>query len=220
MRAANDMVSYTGGHRGYIIVFNAGDITYVCPAGSGHQDTDEWEVGAGPLPTNTYYMHPQRTVKPVTKMEQGTCGAGYVDSGYQEIQTNELGWCGAVGEPAANNHYCHIPCGVGDVEGRCFTPQDCWGTQRIRIEGSVSVPVAGTKKHTTRGGFFLHAGNPDDPVSSGCLKTFNETVFDHVRALKGTGGGRVPLCVGSACPDWVEEIYPYAPELSYSYNGP
>jgi hypothetical protein len=219
MRATNDMVAYTGGHRGYILVFDAGSLMYACPAGSGHQESEEWQVNVGPLPTHTYYMHPQRKVKPVTKVEQGTCGAGYVDSGYQEIASNDLGWCGAVGEDGSSNHYCRFPCMVGDIEGRCFTPQDCWGTQRIRIEGGVSVAIPGSKKHASRGGFFLHAGNRDDPVSSGCLKTFNETVFDWVRGLKGSAG-RVPLCVGDACPDWVQEMYRYAPEVSYWLNGP
>lgn len=80
----------------------------------------------------------------------------------------------------------------------------------------VSVPLPGTRRHSDRGGFFLHAGNRADPVSSGCLKTLNEDVFDYVRTLSGPKGsaGRVPLCVGTACPDWVQAVFPFAPVLS------
>lgn len=210
MRAKNDMVAYTGGQTGTILVFGGGSFMYACPGVSGHPGTNEWEVGAGPIPTHTYFMHPQKTRHPVTKIEPGgVCGAGGLDSGYQEIRSTDLFEC-------TSAHYCHIPCMVGSRLTTCGSPQDCWGSQRITIEGGVSVPIPGTKRHSDRGGFFLHAGNRADPVSSGCLKTLNENVFDYVRTLSGPkgSGGRVPLCVGSACPDWVQALFPFAPVLS------
>jgi hypothetical protein len=209
MRAKNDMVAYTGGQTGTILVFGGGSFMYACPAVSGHPGTDEWEVGAGPIPTHTYFMHPQRTRRPVTKIEPGVCGAGGLDSGYQEVQSTDLFEC-------TGAHYCHIPCVVGTRTTTCGSPQDCWGSQRITIEGGVSVPIPGTGRHSERGGFFLHAGNRADPVSSGCLKTLNEDVFGYVRTLSGPkgAGGRVPLCVGTACPDWVQALFPFAPVLS------
>jgi hypothetical protein len=209
MRAKNDMVAYTGGQSGTILVFGGGSFMYACPAVSGHPGTDEWQVGAGPIPTHTYFMHPQRTGRPVTKIEHGVCGAGGLDSGYQEIQSTDLFEC-------TGAHYCHIPCVVGSRTTTCGSPQDCWGSQRITIEGGVNVPIPGTHRHSERGGFFLHAGNRADPVSSGCLKTLNEDVFGYVRTLSGPkgAGGRVPLCVGTACPDWVQALFPLAPVLS------
>lgn len=209
MRANNDIVAYTGGQTGTILVFGGGSFMYACPGVSGHPGSGEWEVGAGPIPTHTYFMHPQKTRRPVTKIEHGVCGAGGLDSGYQEVQSTDLFEC-------TGAHYCHIPCVVGTRTTTCGSPQDCWGSQRITIEGGVSVPIPGTRRHSDRGGFFLHAGNRADPVSSGCLKTLNEDVFGYVRTLSGPrgSGGRVPLCVGTACPDWVQAVFPFAPVLS------
>jgi len=61
----------------------------------------------------------------------------------------------------------------------------------------------GGKAH--RDGFYLHGGNPADPVSSGCVKAMDNDVFAHVRTLTGTGGS-VRFCVGSACPPSVATI--------------
>jgi hypothetical protein len=216
LRAADDLVAYTGGQSGHILVFGGGSFLYACPAVSGHPGTGEWEVGAGPLPTHTYFMHPQRTNKPVTGLEpNGVCGAGGVFSGYQEIKSDDLFEC-------VGAHYCSIPCDVGTRRTTCGSPRDCWGSQRIKIEGGVSVAIPGTRRHAERGGFFLHAGNPKDAVSSGCLKTLNEDVFDYIRTLSGPkgAGGRVPLCVGTACPDWVQSVFPGAALLSLVSNGP
>jgi len=69
---------------------------------------------------------------------------------------------------------------------------------RIRIEGGADVvKPSGGKVH--RDGFYLHGGNPLDPISSGCIKTMDNAVFSVVRGLTGTGGS-VRFCVGNACP--------------------
>jgi hypothetical protein len=93
----------------------------------------------------------------------------------------------------------------------CFTPVDCWGTKRIRIEGSTKVKKPGGGGTVTRDGFFLHGGNPKDAVSSGCVKAPSNDVFTEIRKLKGA----VPFCVASACPSWLDAAITSAKFISF-----
>ena len=88
----------------------------------------------------------------------------------------------------------------------CFTPQDCWGPKRIKIEGSADVAKTGGGT-VHRDGFYLHGGNPADAVSSGCVKSLDNDVFYKVRELTGVGG-KVPVCIGSGCPPSVRAAIP------------
>jgi hypothetical protein len=193
-RHPDDLVVYTGGQSGRVGVFEAGALTYLSPAVSGHPGHTEWEVNVGPTPTGMYHIHPGITRAPVTGLQRGVCGVAAISSGYQEITSTDATPCAA-----GSAHYCNVPCPTSAEPARlCWTPRDCWGPKRIRIEGSAEVPKAtGGTQH--RDGFYLHGGNPTDPVSSGCVKSLDDDVFDAIRRLTGTRG-RVRFCVGSACP--------------------
>ena len=192
MRAKNDIVAYTGGQTGTILVFGGGSFMYACPAVSGHPGSGEWEVGAGPIPTHTYFMHPQRSRRPVTKIEHGVCGASGLDSGYQQIQSTDLFEC-------TGAHYCHIPCTVGTRSTTCGSPQDCWGSQRItRSPSAAPFPYSAT----IRDFVLLALSSTTTAVRSRSRKGFSQDVFDYVRTLsgpKGSGGGG-PLSVWAGPP--------------------
>lgn len=196
-RHADDLVAYSGGQTGQVAVFEAGKLRYRSPAVSGHPGNSEWEVDVGPTPTGMYTIRPQITNKPVTKSGRGVCGAAAISSGYQEITSTEKTQCAA-----GSAHYCNVPCPTAaDPAQMCWTPRDCWGSKRIKIEGSADVAKpTGGKQH--RDGFYLHGGNPADPISSGCVKSLDDDVFTHIRKLTGKKG-KVRFCVGSACPSWV-----------------
>jgi hypothetical protein len=139
-------------------------------------------------------LHPAITRPKVTSLQGGICGANGISSGYQEITSNDQAACA---DPT--NHYCTISCpSPSDSGQRCFTPKDCWGEKRIKIEGTARVanPTGG---FVTRSGFYIHGGNHAVAVTSGCIKVFDNTAFDEIRKLNGT----VPLCVGGACPSFV-----------------
>jgi hypothetical protein len=196
-RHPEDLVAYSGGQSGEIAVFEAGKLRYRSPGVSGHPGHDEWERDAGPTPTGMYTIRPQITNPPVTRSGRGVCGAAAIEAGYQEITSTDKTPCAA-----GSAHYCNVPCPTAaNPDQLCWTPRDCWGPKRIRIEGSAKVPKPGGGKQS-RDGFFLHGGNPADPVSSGCIKSLDDDVFTHIRKLTGKKG-RVRFCVGSACPAWV-----------------
>ena len=186
-----DLVRYTGGQSGTLIIEQAGKEIFRTNAVSGNPGGQEHQVDFGPIPTGHYGLHPAITQATVAKLQDGTCGARGIDIGYQELTCNDPSPCS---DPT--NHYCTQACPTADDPGRrCFTPVDCWGQKRIRIEGSISVakPEGGA---VTRGGFFIHGGNHAVAVTSGCIKVFDNTTFDKLHAMKGA----VPLCVGTACP--------------------
>ncbi|MGN6640219.1 MAG: eCIS core domain-containing protein [Mucilaginibacter sp.] len=191
-RHVNDIVAYSGGQSGFIWVIEAGKLIYSANAVSGHVGRGENEPNAGPIPTGKYMLHPNIVAPTVSKLEGGVCGADGISAGFQEITSHDP-------SPCSLSHYCNVPCPTKDNPAqKCFTPIDCWGPKRIRIEGSADV-VNPAGKHVTRGGFFIHGGNPADAVSSGCVKSLDNGVFDNIRKLKGVRGA-VPFCVGSACP--------------------
>lgn len=193
-RHPDDIVAYSGGQTGTLAVFSAGTLVYRGPAVSGHPGGSEWEVNVGPTPTGMYHIHPGITQAPVSKVHEGVCGAPYTATGYQEITSTDPVEC-----EAGSHHYCNVPCPTASNPAQlCWTPRDCWGPMRIRIEGGADVPKPkGGKAH--RDGFYLHGGNPLDPISSGCIKSMDNAAFPVVRGLTGTGGS-VRFCVGSACP--------------------
>jgi hypothetical protein len=196
-RHPDDIVAYSGGQTGTIYVFKAGALAYRAPAVSGHPGGSEWEVNVGPTPTGMYHIHPGVTQPPVSTVHYpGVCGAPYTATGYQEITSTDPQPC-----EAGSHHYCNIPCPTATNPAQlCWTPKDCWGPHRIRIEGGADVVKPGPKGGKVhRDGFYLHGGNPLDPISSGCIKSMDDAVFPVVRGLTGTGGS-VRLCVGSACP--------------------
>jgi len=198
-RHKDDIVAYTGGQTGSVFVIEAGKLIFTARAVSGHPGHSEAEVNVGPTPTGSYFIHPGITRPPVTSLQFGVCGCNAISSGYQEITCTTPSPCTGTGA-----HYCNIACPTTEDPARkCFTPQDCWGPKRIRIEGSADVPVPGGAGRTVhRDGFYLHGGNSADPVSSGCIKSMDVEVFPKVRSLTGVGGA-VPFCVGSACPPLV-----------------
>jgi hypothetical protein len=217
-RHPDDLVAYTGGQRGRLAVFKAGSLVYTGPAVSGHPGSSEWEENVGPTPTGMYHIHPGITQAPVTKVqEHGVCGARLTALGYQEITSEETREC-----EEGSHHYCNVPCPTAtNPRQRCWTPRDCWGPMRIRIEGGADVLNPKTGVTVPRGGFYLHGGNPLDPVSSGCVKTMDNSVFSVLRDPKLTGTGRrvcplvcrprLRLCVGSACPPFVTTALAAAP---------
>ncbi len=191
-RHKDDLVGYTGGQRGRVVVLNAGNPTFVAPAVSGHPGHGENEPSVGPIPTGTYAIQPRVTRPTVSKIQDGVCGASGIGSGYQEITSTDP-------SPCSGAHYCNVPCPTADnTAQQCYTPRDCWGPMRIKIQGSKAVTTPeGVRK--TRDGFYLHGGNPQDAVSSGCVKTLDNGVFAEIRKLTGVKG-TVPFCVGTACP--------------------
>jgi hypothetical protein len=193
-RAKGDMVAYIGGPSGTLMVLQGRKLIFSTRAVSGHPGSKEFEKGVGPIPTGTYVLHPQKTRAKVTRLQSGVCSANPISSGYQEITSNDPSPCA---DPT--NHYCTVSCPTAADPGRkCFTPRDCWGSKRIKIEGAVRVPKP-TGGTVTRSGFYIHGGNHSVAVTSGCIKVFDDATFTHIRKLKG----RVPLCVGSACPPTV-----------------
>jgi len=189
-REKDDLVAYSGGQSGSIIVVQNKAVIYSSSAAvSGHPGSGTFQKGAGPIPDGDYMMHPQITQPTVSKIQSGVCGADGFSQGYQEITSTDQ-------SPCEGAHYCNIPCPTKAKPAQmCFTPVDCWGPKRIKIEGSAKVkkPGGGT---VTRDGFFLHGGNPKDAVSSGCVKALSNDVFTEIRKLKGA----VRFCVGTACP--------------------
>lgn len=198
-RHKDDIVAYSGGQSGKVSVIQAGKLVFSAPAVSGHEGNGENVPDAGPIPTANYMMHPGITQHTVTKLEDGICGAGGIGAGYQEITSKDP-------SPCTGAHYCNVPCPTDtDKDRKCFTPVDCWGPKRIRIQGSVTLTGTDGNK-VTRDGFYLHGGNPADAVSSGCVKSLDNNVFDPVRKLTGyNDSGAVPFCVGTACPPLVSK---------------
>lgn len=191
-RHKDDLVGYTGGQSGRVIVLSAGRPTYVAPAVSGHPGHGENEPSVGPIPTGSYAIQPGVTRATVASIQSGVCGANGIGSGYQEITSSDP-------SPCEGAHYCNVPCPTTDNPGqKCYTPRDCWGPKRIKIQGSKTVTTPEGKRKT-RDGFYLHGGNPRDAVSSGCVKTLDNGVFAEIRKLTGVKG-TVPFCVGTACP--------------------
>jgi hypothetical protein len=190
-RHRDDLVAYSGGQSGRIDVVSAGRWKYQAQAVSGHPGHGENEPGVGPIPSGRYFMHPRVTRPTVSSLQGGTCGANGISSGYQQITSTDA-------SPCEGAHYCNVPCPTPDNPAqKCFTPRDCWGPQRIKIEGSQAVDTPEGKRKV-RSGFYLHGGNPADAVSSGCVKTLDDGVFAPIRTLDGVRGA-VPFCVGSAC---------------------
>lgn len=190
-RAKGDLVKYSGGPSGTLSVVQGGKQIFSTSAVSGHPGSKEFERNVGPIPTGTYTLHPQVTRSKVTRLQSGVCGANAISSGYQEITSNDQSPCS---DPPS--HYCTVNCPTAANPSRkCFTPRDCWGEKRIKIEGSVRVPKP-TGGRVTRSGFYIHGGNHTVTVTSGCIKVFDNAAFTHIRKLKGA----MPLCVGSACP--------------------
>jgi hypothetical protein len=200
-RHKDDFVAYSGGQSGTLSVFAAGTPTYQAPAVSGNPGRGEWELSAGPIPTGKYTIHPRVTRSPISTLQKnGVCGADAIRSGYQEVTCDVPSPCS--GRPA---HYCNRPCPTAaDPARMCFTPLDCWGPIRIKIEGGAQATAPGGKK-VHRHGFFIHGGNPSDAVSAGCIKSLDNQVFSAIRSLSGVGGA-VPLCVGSVCPSGVQQL--------------
>jgi hypothetical protein len=195
-RHPKDAVSYSGGQRGVLDVIAAGKVVSSFPAVSGHPGRGENEPSAGPIPANVYRMHPNITQPTVTALQGGTCGAAGYGSGFQQITSRDP-------SPCSGAHYCNVACPTPAEPARtCFTPVDCWGPMRIRIEGSTPVVTPGGTR-AVRDGFFLHGGNSADAVTSGCIKTLDNGVFAEIRKLTGVKGA-VPMCVGASCPAWVQ----------------
>lgn len=191
----SDLVVYTGGQSGHLQVIKGGRWIYAAPAVSGHPGHGENEPGEGPIPSGRYVMHPGITRNPVTGIEYGVCGANPISHGYQEITSTHA-------EPCEGAHYCNVPCPTeGEPERKCYTPRDCWGPYRIKIEGSKAVTTPSGSRRV-RSGFYLHGGNPADAVSSGCVKSLDDGVFAKIRTLTGVKGA-VPFCVGAVCADEV-----------------
>jgi hypothetical protein len=190
-RHKDDLVAYAGGQSATVYVIKAGRVIYMGNAVSGHPGHGENEPSAGPIPDGRYIIHPGITRAAVTTSQGGVCGANGIASGYQEITSTDP-------TPCTGAHYCNVPCPTAaDPDQKCFTPRDCWGSKRIKIEGSkVVVTPSGERK--VRDGFYLHGGNPADAVSSGCVKSLNDDAFTHIRTLTGVKGA-VPFCVGTAC---------------------
>ena len=195
-REKDDFVVYSGGQSGAITVIQANKIIHTSTSAvSGHPGHGENEPSEGPIPDGSYVIHPETTRPTVSKLQSGTCGAAPIASGYQEITSTDA-------SPCDTGHYCNVPCPtVANPSQKCFTPVDCWGPKRIKIEGSKMVTTPAGKR-VRRDGFYLHGGNPADAVSSGCVKALNNDAFDEIRKLKGA----VTFCVGTGCPASVKAI--------------
>lgn len=190
-RHKDDLVAYEGGQSASVYVIKAGKVIFMGSAVSGHPGKGENEPSVGPIPAGRYIIHPGITRPAVTKLQGGVCGANGIASGYQEITSTDP-------SPCTGAHYCNVPCPTtADPAQKCFTPRDCWGPKRIKIEGNKAVTTPSGKRKV-RDGFYLHGGNPTDAVSSGCVKSLNDDAFTHMRTLTGLKGA-VPVCVGAAC---------------------
>ena len=138
--------------------------------------------GEGPIPTGTYTIHPQVSNGTITDFENGTCGARAIAQGYQKINVGNF-------RPSPDptwvyNEPCPSASGLG---------ADCWGNERIKIEGRARVKDPAGKT-VTRGGFYIHGGVKNFAASSGCIKVTNDRVFDHIRQMPGA----VKLVVGDS----------------------
>ncbi len=197
-RHKDDIVAYEGGQSSTMRVIQEGKLIYTAPAVSGHPGHGSNEVNVGPIPPGNYTIHPQITRPTVAKLEGGVCGANEISSGYQELTSTDKSPC-----DRNQHHYCNVACPTpADADQMCFTPVDCWGPMRIKIEGSQAVksPTGAT---VIRNGFYIHGGNHADAVSSGCAKTLDNGIFANIRKLTGVKGA-VPFCVGAACPKTVQ----------------
>jgi len=191
-RAKGDLVGYTGGQSGTLVVLQDGKRSYAAAAVSGHPGHGENEPREGPIPSGTYVLHPTINQPSVTTLQGGICGADAISEGFQEITSDDP-------SPCSGAHYCNVPCPTpAEPSRQCFTPKDCWGPMRIKIEGSQTV-ITPTGASARRSGFYIHGGNLQDAVSSGCIKSLDNGVFSPIHRLTGIRGA-VPLCVGSACP--------------------
>lgn len=169
-----------------LIIRRNGELMRAVSAVSGNPSSKEYEAGVGPIPDKSYSISPHITNPTVNRLQGGVCGANAINSGFQELTSNDPSPCS---DPS--NHYCNTSCPTDtDANRRCFTPVDCWGRFRIKIEGSASTkkPGGGT---VTRSGFYIHGGNHGVTVTSGCIKVFDDSVFSVLREFKRT----VPLAV-------------------------
>ncbi|MFO0718161.1 MAG: DUF4157 domain-containing protein [Nitrospira sp.] len=71
-RHKDDLVGYTGGQSGRVIVLNAGMPSYVAPAVSGHPGHGENEPSVGPIPTGSYAIQPGVTRAAVSSSQAGS----------------------------------------------------------------------------------------------------------------------------------------------------
>lgn len=109
---------------------------------SGNPGREEYEKDVGPIPDGKYLLSPNIVRGVVNKLQQGTCGALGIESGIQEIRSTDNSPCA---DPP--NHYCTVSCPTSDHPAqKCFTPMDCWGSLRIRIQGSKTVETPTVKK--------------------------------------------------------------------------
>ena len=171
----------------FLIIRRQGQKVFQTTAISGHPDSKESEKNVGPIPDGKYAISPHLTQAPVAHLHQGgTCGAAEIGAGYQELTSNDPSPCK---DPPS--HYCTVNCPTTDKPNRkCFTPVGCWGARRLRIEGSAVVTTAEGKR-VRRDEFYIHGGDHSVNVTSGCIKVFDDTVFDELRKFKS----RVSLVV-------------------------
>ena len=204
-REKDDLVAYSGGQSGSLTVVQAQKVIYIAGrAVSGHPGHGQHEPSAGPIPDGKYMLDPQVIQPTVSKIQSSVCGAAGISSGYQEIISTDL-------SPCEGGHYCNISCPTKDKPAQlCFTPVDCWGSKRIKIEGSATVKTP-EGRNVKRDGFYIHGGNPKDAVSSGCVKALDQDAFTEIRKLKGA----VPFYVASACPPWLDDAIENAKLVSF-----
>jgi hypothetical protein len=163
-----------------VIVRRGGEKVYQTRAVSGNPGSTEAQVNIGPIPDGKYRISPQITRPTVTKLQSGICGAIGIPSGYQELTSTDASPC------TTPNHYCTVSCpSAANPSQTCFTPVGCWGSKRIRIEGSATVTTA-IGKHVVRDGFYIHGGDHSVDVTSGCVKTFDNGLFAELRKFKST----------------------------------
>jgi hypothetical protein len=163
-----------------IIVRRGGEKVFQTRVVSGNPGSKESEANVGPIPDGKYRISPQITRPPVTKLQKGICGAAGIGSGYQELTSTDQSPC------SSPNHYCTVSCPTSaNPSQMCFTPVGCWGAKRIRIEGSATVATS-TGKNVVRDGFYIHGGDHSVDVTSGCVKTFDNGLFDELRKFKKT----------------------------------
>jgi hypothetical protein len=152
---------------------------------SGIPGSKEYDKDSGPIPDGTYRISPQIKRSTVTEPQPGICGVAGIGSGYQEVTCTEEAPC------AKTDHTCTIDCSdIYEPGTFCRSPQSCWGAKRIAIEGSVEVTSPKGGK-ATRGGFYIHGGNHEVTVTSGCIKIFDDSVFDRLREFTSS----IPLVV-------------------------
>lgn len=182
-----DLVWYSGGYNGTFVVVRGGTEIFRGTGISGQGPSkQEYEKDIGPIPSRLWFIHPSVSQPPATKATAGTCGADAISSGFQEIRSDDPIPCDEA------NHYCVLNCPPDRDKGfKCFTPRSCWGDARIKIEGSVKLPLPGGGK-VTRQGFYIHGGLGSVVATDGCIKVTDQAAFAAMRTLKG----RVPLCVG------------------------